>query len=287
MTILQAVERFHQHIAALVAAGFTQQTTLDGHRFQLSKLRRANGDVLCEAITQDQVYAISNTRNFLQVVQQLYSWLHRNRLINVNPIGVLRKPPVGMRERVADRHEQAAILRAADRRFRLFLVIQRHTIMRPGELRQLRWRDVDLERRVIRLRSFKAKERRRDRLRERCVPLDRYAVRILSAMRRNRQPAKDDPVFPNRRGCQLTCTAVRIAFRRACKRAGISESEERLVCYSIRHTAATEATRTGMPDRVLADIMGHTTVLTTARYQHLDATDLIEAIDRSRIRRVA
>jgi integrase len=225
------------------------------------------------------------TRHFRLAVERLYKWAHQVRAVPANPIGRLEKPPPGQRDRIATRAETARILAASSRAYRRFLAVQRHTLTRPWELRQLRWADVDERGRVLRLRDFKAKKRRKDRLRVRYVALDGFAARLLAAVRRNRNPLPADLVFPNRYGAELTCQAVRLAMHRACERAGIDQRGERVVCYTMRHTGATAATRAGVRDRVLADLMGHTSTRTTARYQHLDHTDMIEAIDRANARR--
>ena len=57
--------------------------------------------------------------------------------------------------------------------------------------------------------------------------------------------------------------------------------EEQIVCYHMRHAAATLATVNGIRDRVLADIMGHARTQTTARYQHVQPKDLVEAVKQA------
>ena len=70
-------------------------------------------------------------------------------------------------------------------------------------------------------------------------------------------------------------------MRRAYKRAGVNPKgvREKAVAYTIRHTGATEATRRGIRDRTLADILGQSDTRTTARYQHLGDEDLVVAME--------
>jgi integrase/recombinase XerD len=94
----------------------------------------------------------------------------------------------------------------------------------------------------------------------------------------SRQP--EAHLFLNSRGAPWTSSALRIAVRRACRRLGLDETHgEKIVAYTIRHTAATAATVAGVRDRHLADLMGHSTTRTTARYQHLDVEHLRKAAE--------
>jgi site-specific recombinase XerD len=61
---------------------------------------------------------------------------------------------------------------------------------------------------------------------------------------------------------------------------GPDENGEQVVAYTMRHTSATRASARGVRDRVLAELMGHTSTTTTQRYQHLQADHLAEAIKR-------
>ena len=159
----------------------------------------------------------------------------------------------------------------------------KYTLARPGEMRGLRWREVDLAGRVVRLSRFKCMHKRRDGVRERVIPLVALVVRYLSWLKSRTRPDPDDFVYLNAWSRPWTMNMFRLAMHRACEEAGINDDPngERIVAYSLRHTGATEATRQGIRDRTLADIMGHTSTNTTARYQHLDKTDLIDALERS------
>ena len=61
---------------------------------------------------------------------------------------------------------------------------------------------------------------------------------------------------------------------------------ENIVAYTLRHTAATRACTSGVPDRVLADLMGHTSTNTTRRYQHPQLEHLADAIKQARLARI-
>ena len=62
-------------------------------------------------------------------------------------------------------------------------------------------------------------------------------------------------------------------------KAGLNTEGERVVCYTLRHTGATNAMRAGIQTTLLAKIMGHAKVTTTQRYQHPTSLDMVEAVD--------
>lgn len=152
---------------------------------------------------------------------------------------------------------------------------------RPEEARELRWGDVFELERVIRLNKFKARDRRKDGVRVRLIPLPREVGPVFLAWRAARSPANSDRVFTNRVGGPWTCQALRLAVRRAARRAGLdSDDRERVTAYTLRHTAATELATRGMKDiTLLADVLGHTSLTTTRRYIHRTVADLLGAID--------
>lgn len=163
----------------------------------------------------------------------------------------------------------------------------RHTLARPQEIRALRWDQLQDDGRWFALREFKGRARRKDGVNYRLIVLDEYMRGLIQAMKERR--SGDSPyVFTNRFGLPWTGNAVRCAMRRARKRAGLDgPGLERVVAYTFRHTAATDATANGVRDRQLADLMGHSSTRTTARYQHLRADHLAEVIDRATARKRA
>ena len=68
-------------------------------------------------------------------------------------------------------------------------------------------------------------------------------------------------------------------MRRLRERAEIAHDEngETIVMYTARHSYATAAVASGVSDRRLADLMGHTNTKTTQRYIHLAHPDLYKA----------
>jgi integrase len=218
----------------------------------------------------------------VQAVQWLYNWGVEMGLLKDNPIRSVKKPDLGQRERVLTDAEEKSLLDGTDKHFWPFLVALLHTIARPQEIRVLRWKYLVIEPiPMFELKDFKAKKRRKDRkTATRRILLDDTMVALLEELAQRHTPSPEDFVFLDRRGLPWTSNAIRCRMRRLRDKLklGPDENGERIVAYTFRHTAATRACTRGVPDRVLADLMGHTSVATTARYQHPQLDHLAEAI---------
>ncbi len=285
ITLGQFADKYGDWMQREVAAGRMKQRTLDYYRDYIQKfLEAVGGNRPALSVKPLEVEMYKTGWHSLQAVQRLYNWGVQMGLIPENPIRSVKLPDPGQRQRILTPVETARALRAARPHFRQFLLAMRHTIARPQEVRILRWRHLVAEPTlVLVLRDFKARQRRKDRQTAvRLIPLDDRMLRLLQRLARKRKPAPDDFVFLDSRGQPWTANALRCCMRRLRTRLGLEPDEngEQVVCYTMRHTSATKASARGVRDRVLAELMGHTSTGTTQRYQHLQAEHLAEAIRR-------
>lgn len=308
LTVAHLIDSFDAHYGVLIQCGQAEAATREWYRDAHKKLRVAAGSFPAAELRAHHLVGVDFTNHFVRALKALYKWATDEDvdLVPKNPFRKLRTPPCGERNRVLSRselrrlylacravHEQIGPPRSRRmtwRRspFRLFLFVMFHTLARPGEVRKLLWRDVRLDQRMIVLTKFKCKDRRRDGVKVRTIPLDLMTVRMLTNWYHRRSPRPDDPVFVSERtGKMWSPNAIRCKMRRARLTAGLGregEGGEQVVCYTLRHTSGTVATVNGVRDRELADIMGHTTTRTTARYQHLSADHLVTRIDQATAR---
>jgi|SRR5579884_3776580 len=168
------------------------------------------------------------------------------------------------------------------------------TGLRIGEALGLRWQDVDLDKRRLQVRQQltiipgepwaltppKSKSGRRT------VPLIPAAVAALHAQRarvleyRLRGAgawAEHDFVFPDQLGQPLVGRRVERVYKQILGRAGLPTT---LTPHSLRHSTATYLMAMGVPPRVIMEIMGHSSLAMTARYQHVIESVLEDAADR-------
>jgi integrase len=140
------------------------------------------------------------------------------------------------------------------------------TGLRLGELRALRWRDVDLKSGVVTVaRSISAgKETSTKSRRVRSVPLAAQTIaEFKHLLRRRHFTGRDDFVFCRPDGGPLDGSGIRQRFIRAQERAGVRVRR----FHDLRHTFGTLAIRRF--DLVaVKEMMGHASLTTTERYLH-------------------
>jgi integrase len=154
-----------------------------------------------------------------------------------------------------------------------FLIV--NSGLRLGEMQFLEWSDVDLERGVLYVRrkpelGFSPKGGK-----ERDVPI---APDLADELIRRRKAS--GWVCPGLHDKQMHRRVFGQAVRAAAVRAGIPKN---VTPHTLRHTFGSLAVLKGMPLRVLADIMGHSTITMTEIYVHSEQEQRIAAMATFRI----
>jgi integrase len=176
-----------------------------------------------------------------------------------NPVAGVRKPAAAKaRDRRLTADEWSRLLdecaKSRNPWLRPAVQLSVETAVRQGELLKLRWRDVDLTRRVAILYETKNGE-------QRAVPLSSDAVAVLDALARD----ISGQVIPQAR------MTLYNAFGHACRRAGIED----YTWHDLRHEALSRlAERGDLSVLELAAVSGHKTLQMLKRYTHLRASDL-------------
>jgi integrase len=133
--------------------------------------------------------------------------------------------------------------------------------MRRGELLGLHWKDINFEeRRIILERHIKNNERR-------IIPMNETLFAALKSLFFVNPDS--EMVFPDING-----DMVGMAFRRACKRAGIEDFR----FHDLRHTFASHLIMGGANPRTVQTLLGHKDLRMTMRYSHLSPEHLRDAV---------
>ncbi len=180
-----------------------------------------------------------------------------------NPIAGIGKPKAGKhRERRLRGDEETRLLQAAAESkaatLAFCIVLAIETGMRAGEIVQLRWEQIDLADRVIRLTLTKNGE-------SRTVPLSAAAEAAIRAMPRPIQGGRLTRFYDSR--------GLSAAFRRACERAGIVG----LRFHDLRHEAASRFAP-HMQVATLAKVMGWRDIQMAMRYYNPSDAELVAAV---------
>lgn len=177
-----------------------------------------------------------------------------------NPVSAIRRPRQGRgRERLLDADEEKRLFEAIGQGRNPYLApvvkFALATAMRRGEMLGLRWGNVDFGKRVARLGDTKNGEAR-------LVPLATGALEVLQGL--PRPIGNDSAVFP------ITPNALKLAWQRACKRAGLSD----LHFHDLRRVATTRMAAHLSNVIELASVTGHKTLSMLSVYYKPNASEL-------------
>jgi integrase len=160
------------------------------------------------------------------------------------------------RELTIDPETEAKLLAVARQPMKNVLIIIQDTGMRPEEVFRIRIENIDWTRRLIFNPSGKTKAARRH------VPTSERMLNLLLVRSAGK---RDGWLFPSPRAKDGHLATVAKQFRDARSKAGLSGS---LVLYCARHTFGTAAYEATGNLAMVMNVMGHTDVRTSMRYQH-------------------
>lgn len=144
-----------------------------------------------------------------------------------------------------------------------FLELMYSCGLRVAELVALRWEDVDLEGRWIKTRGKGDKER--------LIPFGGYAKAALMAL----EPRSEGWVFAGRNGKPVTTRTVTRVVEDAGRACGLGEQSP----HSLRHSFATHLLEGGASLKVVQDLLGHSSLLTTQTYLRVTPAHLRRTYD--------
>lgn len=152
------------------------------------------------------------------------------------PTSLVRKPAISnarTRRLVADEEDRllAAIDQGENPWVKPIVILAIETAARQSELLSMTWKDVDLKKRITRLRGADGRElKNKDTFRD--APLSSRAVKVLDALPKTLR----GPVFP------VTAEAFKQSWQRAVRRARLTYEQETLLARLVaRGLSATEA----------------------------------------------
>jgi site-specific recombinase XerD len=159
-------------------------------------------------------------------------------------------------------------------RDRLLLALMAYAGLRRSELLGLEWDDVDLSRRLLRVRKAKGG-------RQRTIPIHPALVPLFAEYYATRVPLTEQAVFVGVQGKRLHYTQLGQVFRHYVHAAGVNE-RKRITPHTLRHVFASELLHGGANLRQIQELLGHKHLDSTQRYTRVNAHELRGAIKRLR-----
>ncbi len=214
------------------------------------------------------------------VAGAMYAWgLQHKRIKGENPFSRIKLSAPPVRERFLSKEEalsllgalvkmeaEAAVNPAFADAIRLLLL----TGARKTEILGLKWAEVDLDVRLLRLPPERTKAGGKTGARR--IVLSPPAVEIIQR-RREVAPAAAVFVFPAPSGAGHSIS-IRRPFKSVCKRAGLEDVR----IHDLRHSFASFAVADGASLFLVGKLLGHANSRTTERYAHLSGDPLVDAV---------
>lgn len=192
-------------------------------------------------------------------------------LIDRNPFAGARQIRVAHKEGkyLSEREFYSLLGGIQEPTFKDMITFAVFTMMRLGEIVNLRWADIDLEHREIQVRSsenFRVKGGK-----PRTIPMSDWVYGFLRS-----SPVKKEHVFQYRNGRPLTTRAVSRRFKKCVRKAGLDDG---LHFHSLRHTGISWLVNKGVPPQFVQRIAGHSSLNVTQIYAHVDDRNLVSAVN--------
>ena len=196
----------------------------------------------------------------LSHLRSAWNWGRASGLIPQDllwPSRLMLTEPKG-RTRFLSDEELSAILAAADDQptVHVAILVSLATGVRQGELLRLRWADIDLDNRRIRILQAKNNEARSGYL-------PQVAATALRKLKRSR--VVSNTVFADEKGQPLTKMTLRSRWLKVCEAAGLRNFR----WYDLRHTCASFLAQNGANLLEIGAVLGHKSPAVTRRYAHL------------------
>lgn len=212
----------------------------------------------------------------------MFAWGIEHGYVKANPFASIKLSAPPVRERFLAPTEAKALLESLDatldRPFADAAKLLLFTGARKTEILGLKWSEVDLDRRMLRLPPERTKAGGKTGARQ--ILLSSPAVEILTARRTLvDQQAPDDRlpfVFPDTKGRGGHLTGLRRPFLKACATIGLLD----LRLHDLRHSFASLAVANGVSLLMVSKLLGHASARTTERYAHLSNDPLMSAAEQ-------
>lgn len=229
---------------------------------------------------QEKGYSRHSQARILSGIKGFYKYLLYEEAIEVNPTELIegpklmRKLPDFLSTREIDLLIGTFDLSKPEgQRNRAIIETLYSCGLRVSELVNLRLTDLFFDEELIKVLGKGDKER--------FVPIGRKAIKEIEHYFHYRRQLStidkksENIVFLNRNGRKLTREMVFLIVKGAAERAGIKKN---ISPHTLRHSFATHLVEGGADIRVVQEMLGHESILTTEIYTHLDRQYLKETI---------
>ena len=214
-------------------------------------------------------------RYALAVIRQVFNFaLMHNLFHGENPIAKVKMPQAdNRRHRFLTRDEADQLLSTlALKSLQVYemALISLHCGLRAGEIFNLSWGDIDVDRGLLVLRDTKSGRNR----------VAYMTTNVKEMLLKKPKGANDDLLFPARGGVKIN--VISRTFDRVVRELGLNEGitdpRQKVVFHTLRHTYASWLVESGVDLYTVRALLGHASLAMTERYSHLNSSTLQNAV---------
>ena len=223
------------------------------------------------------------TEYALATIRQLFNYSKRNGLFKGdNPVSSVKIPRADNKRLRFFTHTEAGelltALKARNETLYCMALLSLHSGLRAGEIRALKWGDVNFEGKTLILKDTKdTKPGQTHSGKTRIAFLTADGLLILKEMDRK---SPEDFAFQGKDGKMLAETSRifseivdNLGFNE-----GITDRRQKVVFHTCRHTYASWMVEQGVDLYTVKELMGHCTISVTERYAHVSNGTLLNAV---------
>lgn len=213
-------------------------------------------------------YAKTSAARKLSAVRSWLAFLRQNGTVSSNVAASVRSPKLPQHlPRALSREDAVRLVEEGPRgrdmcRDRAVLELLYGCGLRIAELTDLDWSDVQVDERWIRVRGKGDKER--------MVPMGRFAQDALLDLSPSSLGERSGPLFSGEAGERISVRTVHRIVVRAARAVGLSG----VTPHVLRHSFATHMLEGGASLRVLQELLGHESLVTTQKYLKITAEQM-------------
>lgn len=200
---------------------------------------------------------------YLSSLRQFFTWLYRNNQILV-PSGefVPSVKSISCEKVIFSPEEIGQFLDTIKKDLgdKVFFELLYSSALRCNEAIHLKWRDISLKSRTLKVIGGKGD-------RDRYVPLSKVASSLLKTWKKSIYYSANSYVFSGMSHGHACYKTMDSRFKKYLEESGIEKKG--LTIHSIRHSTATHLLEAGADVRYVSELLGHKSLETTVRYTHL------------------
>lgn len=264
-------------------SNFYSKGTLGIYRYALRSFLSTVGDLQLTSVCAQHIDLFRQRRikevspitlNInLRALRSAFYYAVRWQILSSNPFTKVPLSPVPERDPIFFSPEDFKRVVGAIKQewFRSIVILAACTGMRRGEIVNLRWKDVDLSQKIVRVHSSSTYRTKNGK--KRVIPLNAIAFQLLVGLNHK---ASEDYVFTVE-GRRVREVYLSRKFSRHVHRLGFPRGYH---FHSLRHSFAGWLIQNGAPIYEVQKLMGHSTIQVTEMYAHLAPNQLHGTVER-------